>query len=98
MAANERRRKWELESLLEAVLVDGMVVVSRFKVPVLLGRSRERSEVWQELQDLYEEIGGNPEHLRGKRVGDRLLLTRFGLDDNPYDSASCEIIEPGKQG
>ncbi len=98
MAANERRRRWELESLLEAVLVDGMAVVSRFKVPTLLGRSRERGEVWQELRDLYEEIGGDPDQLRGKRVGDRLLLTRFALDDNPYDSASCEIIEPGKVG
>jgi hypothetical protein len=98
MAANERRRRWELESLLEAVLVDGMVVVSRFKVPTLLGRTRERGEIWQELLDLYEDIGGDPSQLRGKRVGDRLLLTRFGLDDNPYDSASCEVIEPGKLG
>jgi hypothetical protein len=94
MAPNERRRRWELESLLESVLVDGMVVTSRYKLPTLLGRARERGEVWQELCDLYEEIGGNPKELRGKRVGDRLLLTRFQVDSNPYDSEAADVIDP----
>jgi len=89
--ANERRRRWELESLLETVLVDGMVTTSRSKLPTLLGRERERGEVWQEICNLYEEIGGDPEELRGKRVGTQILLTRFEVAENPY---ADDVFEP----
>ena len=89
--ANERRRRWELESLLEAVLVDGLVITSRAKLPSLLGRERERSEVWREICTLYEDIGGDSAELRGKRVGSRVLLARFDLDENPYVG---EVFEP----
>jgi hypothetical protein len=91
MARNERRRRWELESLLETVLIDGMVITSRSKLPTLLSRERERGEVWQEIRELYEEIGGDPEELRGKRVGSQILLTRFDLDENPY---AGDVFEP----
>jgi hypothetical protein len=89
--ANERRRRWELESLLEAVLVDGMVIISRSKLPTLLGRERERSEVWQEIAELYDELGGDSRELRGKRVGSQILLTRFDLEGNPY---AGDVFEP----
>jgi hypothetical protein len=89
--ANERRRRWDLESLLETVLVEGMVIIGRSKLPTLLGRERERNEIWQEMCDLYEEIGGDSEELRGKRVGSQILLTRFDLDKNPYAGT---IFEP----
>ena len=89
--ANERRRRWELESLLETVLVDGMIITSRAKLPTLLGRERERGEVWREICDLYEEIGGESKGLRGKRVGSQILLTRFDLDEDPY---AGDVLEP----
>lgn len=88
--ATERRRRWELESLLEVVLVDGMVVTSRSKLPTLLGRERERGEVWAEICDLYEELGGDARELRGKRVGSQILLTRFDLERNPYAGDAFE--------
>jgi hypothetical protein len=90
-ASRDRRRRWELESLLETVLVDGMVTTSRSKLPTLLGRERERGEVWQEICELYDEIGGDSNELRGKRVGSQFLLTRFDLDQNPY---AGDVFEP----
>ena len=80
-----------IEVLLETILVDGMVTISRSKLPTLLGRERERGEVWQEICELYEEIGGDTSELRGKRVGSRILLTRFDLDEDPY---AGDVFEP----
>lgn len=88
---NERRRRWELESLLETVLVDGMVIVSRSKLPTLLGRERERNEIWDEVCELYEEIGGSPRELRGKRIGSVILISRFDLEKSPY---AAQVFEP----
>ena len=67
--------------------------MSRYKVPTLLGRERERGEVWQEIIEKYEEIGGNPGEFLGKRIGGLLLLTRFKLDKNPYESDDT-IVQP----
>jgi hypothetical protein len=98
MPVTERRRRWELESMLETVLVDGMVIASRFRIPTLLGRARERGEIWQELLDIYADLGGDPTQLRGKKIGDKILITRFDMDINPYDSASFEEIRPSTIG
>lgn len=93
MALISRRRDGELESILEDVLVEGFSLVSRYKVPTLLGRERERGEIWQEIIEKYEEMGGIPSELRGKRVGGYLLLARFSLDKNPYETDET-IIQP----
>lgn len=82
--ADSKRRRYELKSLLETILVDGMVIVSRAKLTSLVNRERERGEIWDEIFELYGEIEGDPNELRGKRVGSQILITRFALDKNPY--------------
>lgn len=93
MGTTSKRRDWELESALETLLVQGMIIIPRYKIPTLLGRERERGEVWEEIVEKYEDIGGEGSRLRGKRVGDNILLTRFDLDRNPYASDET-IIQP----
>lgn len=89
--ADSKRRRYELESILETVMVDGFVLVSRAKFTSLANRERERSEIWEEVQELYEGLQGDPSELRGKRVGSKILITRFDLDENPY---AIEPFEP----
>ena len=93
MGFDNRRRRYELESILETVLVEGYALIPRYKLPTLLGRERERGEIWNELIELYEDLGGETRELRGKRVGDKLFLSRFDFDKNPYDSDD-QIITP----
>ena len=85
MGTGNRRRDWELESILETVLVQGFVVIPRYRLPTLLSRERERGEIWNSIIDIYDELGGDKKELRGKRVGDSVIITRFNLDTNPYD-------------
>ena len=87
MSARRRRDG----SLLETVLLDGMVMVSRAKLPSRVKRERERGEVWREIYELYEELQDDPEELREKRVGSHILITRLELDENPY---AGEAFEP----
>lgn len=94
----DRRREWELESLMESVLVDGLVITTRAKLAALLGRTRERSEVWSEIKEAYEAVGGEANHLWGKRFGSQIVLARFQLERDPYDSVQSHPFDPQARG
>jgi len=73
-----------VRSLLKDVALNGVVVINKRKLIWLLGWGQDRSGVWNDLLEFWDEIGDSRNDLHGLEVADKIVLSTmpnggFGL-------------------